>query len=471
MPVALFDIVPDNFFNVFTSIDKGIYIETLLLLYDEFKESNYMLTKSESAIALGRFFDKKIFDFQNESEEVVLKNKTISEYSYAILRYLIKYGWLEEQNDLENLEVYLSMPPFASALLETIHKIMHPDNSRTENCVLNVYLNLKEITLAGSSENIFLENAYQDTTTLNRLLQDIIHGMKVHFDNLLKQVSLANVLAEHFFEYERNINDKSYHPLKTENNAFKYRNEITKIIKELRYNDELQEKIAKQMKLNKNLDSDEDARNMVSRYLDEILKTFDNISGKLNQIDRKHTQYLNASWDRCRYLSSRDKDLPANLANIIDTIVESNDDPTYIKEVSKSLRLNGFQSLGERSLYTPRSGKVKFNPQATKIEKMSDNDIASSREKIVKENSALNSEFSIENVKRYLEGLLNGNTSVNTRDIIIADTTELIKLILALDMAGKANSEFKATVFSGNVHVNEFNIPEILFERKTTHVF
>lgn len=464
--MPLFNIVPSNFFKMFTTVNKHIYVDSLLVLYSEFKESNYMLTKLESTVALGKYFDKKIYDFQDEDNEPVPKNKTVSEYCNLIIRNFLKYGWLEEQNDVENLEVYVSMPPYASAFLETINEILNPDNSRTDNCVLSIYLNLKEISIAGSNEHMFLENAYGDTVKLNRLLQDIIHNMKLHFDSLLKQASIADVLNEHFYEYETNITDKSYHPLKTENNAFKYRTEIQKIIRELRYNDELQEKIAQRFKIDKKLNSEEEARIKVSIYLDEIMKTFDNVDGKLRQIDKKHNQYLHTSWDRVRYLSHRNKDLPGNIVKVIELLSHTNEDSQQvIEDISQSINLNNFKSLDKKALYVARSYQPKFDPEALIVERISSTELKNSRDKIIQEHSLKNSEFSVTNIIKYLDLNFGPNNGFSTRDVVVNNDTELIKLILAVGLAQKVQSKYQVKLLEGTVTTNGYTIPELYFER------
>jgi hypothetical protein len=465
--MSLFNIVPDNFFKILTTANRVIYLESLLSLYAEFKDSSYMLTKIECTVILSRYFDQKIYDLQPEEDEPIPSNKTVYEYCNVIIRHLTKYQWLQEQDDIENREVYLSMPPYASALLETINEIINPDNSKTDNCVINIYLNLKGILTEGNNEYMFLENAYDGTVKLNRLLQDIIHNMKLHFNSLLKQASIAGVLVEHFNEYERNIIDKSYHPLKTENNAFKYRTEIQKIIRELRYSDELQEKMMHQFKLYKKLSTEEEARHKVFIYLDEIMRTFDNVDGKLKQIDKKHNQYLHTSWDRLKYLSNRNKDLQGNIVKVIQHIVENSYESSQIvKDINNALNLSDFRALTEKSVSMPRIYKLKFTPEPLAIEPTDDKEAKNRKQKILNEYGAANSEFSRDNIEIFLEKHFDGKDIFNTKDIVITDDMEFLKLVIAVNLYNKPSSKYSVNISDTVIKKGRYTIPEIQIGRR-----
>ena len=52
--------------------------------------------------------DRKVFEYEGETDEPGPISKTVQDYSYAIYKAILKFGWIEEQPDIERLEVNVS---------------------------------------------------------------------------------------------------------------------------------------------------------------------------------------------------------------------------------------------------------------------------------------------------------------------------------------------------------------------------
>lgn len=457
--MSLFDKVPENFFNIFISSNRDILIDALLVLHKEFKDSSNPFGKDQIVTVLESHLDKRVFEYKEDGE--TLKNKTLREYSTAIYRVLLKFGWIEEQHDIENFLVYISMPPYASALLDTINNIINPRFDQTEGCVTNIYLNLKAIN-DESAKYMFLENAYQNTVTLNRLLADMLHNIKIFFDVLLDQSKLGFIF-NHFNDYINEISNKRYHPFKTNDNVYKFRMEIVKMTNELIYNDNTQYTIATQMKLKNNITMEE-ANDRVLGYLDDIHTTFSNLDGKLDQIDKRYSQYLRTTEARIRYISNRDKDFVGNLTNVLKLASEKNSIiPVLFKETA---RFNNFRSLNMQSLYTVRKVKEKFNPMQTKVTKPTA-DGRKGMEKMLDMKWVDRMAYSQPQIKQYLQLLFGESDTLHSRDVFISDDIEFVKFILAISLVVKLRSGYKLTVLNeDDVHTNGYILPAMIVKRR-----
>jgi len=468
--MRLFDIIPNNLFNIFYSENRDIYAEALLAIWKGYKNSSYILSRDECATILYTHFDSKLLEYQDEnadgSADGTVEEKSMAVYAKKILRNLIRYGWIEENDELEELETYISIPVYSSEILEAITNILEPNNYETDKCVTNVYLNMKEIGIDSQNDWLFLLNAYQNTQKLNRLLQDMLHNMKMFYNNLLKQITISNLFKEHFDEYIDSMVYRKYHSLKTEDNLFKFRTEIVKKANELLYNDNTQNTITNQL-MKKNNVTHEEALDSILIYLDEIKDTFETIDSRIQQVDRKHTQYLRATIDRMNYLKNREKDFKGNLIRVIKNLADSESSDRHINAINDNLSFNYMKVLSQSSYYKIPIKKAKFNPQPLQIDTNEFEDMIEGRNKVIDQQKAKESYlYSEKFVYSFLQEKFGDNNTINTRDFILRDDSEFIKLILALRLTRKKNAEFYAEVKDNYIINNNYKIPEIIIGRK-----
>lgn len=465
--MKLFDVIPINFFNIFTSQNREIYVESLLVIWKEYKNSSYILSKEECAGFLYSNFDSKLYEFKDDDEEEEnLEEKNMSGYAKKILRNLIKFGWLEENDELEELETYISIPVYASEVLDAISNIINPVNNETDKCVTNVYLNIKAIGVEEFNEWLFLENAHQNTEKLTRLLQDILHNMKLFYNQLLKQATLSSLFKEHFDAYIESIIYKKYHSLKTEDNLYKFRTEIIKNVNRLLYDEDIQNSIITQIKKRNEIDEDE-AKYTVLKYLDDIKEVFENIDIRIKQIDRKHNQYLRTTLDRMNYLKNRGEDFKGNLVNVLKKLADEKGSDNYINAINGNIKFNLISIVSEGSIYKFPLRKPKFSPEPIQIDVDDVDSMDQIQQKIINEHRNKDSYmYSDKFIELFIEEKMQGKESINTKDFNISNDCEFIKLILALKLTRKQKSKYEAEVLDEFVYKDSYKIPEIIFRRK-----
>jgi len=463
--VKLFEIVPNNFFNIFTSSYRDIYVEAIHVIWKEYKGCSYILTRGQCQGLLYTYFDMRLYDFNDDEENDGIDEKDMSGKTNRILRKLIKHGWIEENDELEELETYINIPSYAVEILEAIDNILNPINNETDKCVTNVYLNIKAIDTEKFNEWLFFENAYQNTLKLSRLLQDILHSIKIYYSQLLKQPTLSELFSEHFNEYIESIIYKKYHSLKTEDNLYKYRTEIVKKANALLYDDEIQSILINQIQKRNGI-SEDDARYKVFTNLEEIKDIFENIDSRIKQIDRKHDQYLRTTIDRMNYLKSRGKDFKGNLINILKALGNSKDMEPYIDVVNDNIRINLVSSISEKSIYRVKSRRSEFVPQPLQLDAGNNENMEFAKCKIIDEqkNRRLYM-YSDKYIEEFLEERLNSKSEFNTKDIEINNDIEFIKLVLALKVARKQKSKYTAEILDVYVVNSKYRVPEIIFRR------
>ena len=97
--------IPDTFWSLFRSVNREIYIESLLCINQEYEYSNYFLTREVCIQVLRDLYMKKQLELKREEDETEFD--MLETPSARILNWLIRKGWLKKIEDY-----ILSIPDF-----------------------------------------------------------------------------------------------------------------------------------------------------------------------------------------------------------------------------------------------------------------------------------------------------------------------------------------------------------------------
>lgn len=86
--------IPDTFWSLFRSVNREIYMESLLVINEEYQYSNYFLTKEICVQVLSDMNAQKQVLLQREENETDFD--MLETTASRILRWLLKTGWLKK---------------------------------------------------------------------------------------------------------------------------------------------------------------------------------------------------------------------------------------------------------------------------------------------------------------------------------------------------------------------------------------
>ena len=198
----LFEKLPDNFFSILSSKNKNIYGEALITLYDaltmyrsRIRKNDYLdLLKSRSGddVCKLTFDDEDELSFENI--EPSLANK-----SNFILKRLIETGWVYIDYDAKNNVEYLLLPSYSINMLKLIYQFADDSSTHYVSYVHTTYSDLKmEDDLQDDSMYRALENAYNNTLSLEIEVTKLDHSIKVFKRQLNDMFEPNEVLKQHF---------------------------------------------------------------------------------------------------------------------------------------------------------------------------------------------------------------------------------------------------------------------------------
>lgn len=248
----LFEIIPSNFFNLFLSKNRELYIQSLILIYDNTKDNNFDLTENQCFIILSRHHSDKIFKYIPEDFDLEMPKDKIAEvYAKVILNSLCHYGWIERTPSVEDKTIYLSIPSYSIQFIEAVKNILSPASFAAEKCITNIYSNIINVSKDNILSWIQIQNAYESMKNLDTLYSEMAFNIKIYYNQLLSKTKVSSLIEEHFDNYAQSSLFSKYYSLKTDDNVFKFRYEIINRIDDIINDADLIEVIAKQYAVSK----------------------------------------------------------------------------------------------------------------------------------------------------------------------------------------------------------------------------
>lgn len=466
--MELFQIIPSNFFNIFLSDNRELYIQSMLEIYKETKDNSYDLMINQCVALLSNYHDDKIFKYKSELfDEEVSDEKIIENYSKKIVKNLTYYGWLEESIVFEEKAIYISIPSYSIQIIEAIKNIINPPTFQTEKCITNIYFNIKAITKDNIISWINVQNSYDSILELERLYQEMIFNLKVYYNRLLEKSNISNLIEEHFDNYTLSPLFNKYFSLKTDDNVYKYRYEIISIINNIVNDDELVKIISKQLSTKKQINETE-AEGEILLCLDKIKTTLEDVDRKQSLVNKKHNQYVEATLNRINYLKNRDEDFKGNIIKILKIISEDKDEQ-MIDIINKHKLIYSFKMYSYKSIYKEKVKRPPFQGQTiNEVSNTGNENEQAQKDLIILANRhKMIYKFRDSVIEDFININMGDRDSITTKDFSIEDNESFIKFVMAYKLTQKRRFEYKSKIISyGVMDYDRWRLPNIEFRRK-----
>ena len=422
--------IPDTFWSLFRSVNREIYIESLLCINQEYEYSNYFLTREVCLQILNDMNTQKRIRLEREESETELD--LLETTSSRILNWLVKTGWLKKIEDYTSLTTNIVIPDYAAIFIEAFEKLSSQELEETDLYIQNVYATLYSFQNNPKVNLNMLRTALVNTKKLNKALQDMLHNMDKFFERLLDKKTYGELLREHLDGYVEEVVRKKYHILKTSDNFYIYKMDIKKCLREIRDDETFIMKVQARSKM---LGDNQDD---VLDLLDLIERGFDDIEHRIANMDKEHTKYVRATVTRMNYLLSGETDTKGLVVQLLNKMSEDPDQmEEIITETGKRMNLSLLEILSEKSLYKRRKSRKDFISQLLPDETTGDLD----KDDILRLNR-IQMRFSKKQIEEFIENNMEDEV-MDASKINIADEEEFEKLILAYDYSTRKNSKYK----------------------------
>ena len=450
--------LPQQFWSVFSSRNRYIYMEALLTIYDEYLYNDYFLTKEICIQLIAEHFADRIVDITADDEEQEADN--MEPMATKILNRLIRFTWLKKVEDYSSFKTNIIIPDYSSLFIETIKRLSNPDSEEQDLYIQNVYTSIYSFYYDTKAGIELLKAAMINTTKLNRSLQDMLHNMDQFFGALLEKDNYEDLLLEHLNGYVETIVNKKYSLLKTSDNFYIYKNDIKKLLRAI-VEDESRLNLLKHRMMAEGKQEAE-IENEFADIIYEIERGIINMEKRISHIDTEHSKYIRATVSRLEYLLSSDDSLQGNVIALLNLMSGTNDNELYSK-VAASVLMNDPTVISTDSFYKKR-GRRKLFEETVEVEQESEDEL--SREDILRINRNKSRYNKVQIEDFILDKMKDGIYS--TKEHVIQSDEEFELLILAYDYSIRKNSPFHVVPGDkGTINTGKYTYPNMIFEKNT----
>ena len=438
--------IPSEFWSLFRSGNRDVYIEALLAINDEYQYNTYCRSKEACAQILTEMCREASWNFEREEDETEEEEK--SALPGRILSWLLRHKWLRRVEDYTTMTVNIVIPDYAAVLIDAFDRLVNEQMEETQIYIQNVYATLFSYKNDRRKSLSMLKTALVNTKKLNKALQDMLHNMDTFFVRLLEQKDYKNLLKEHLDGYVETAVQQKYHILKTSDNFYIYKTDIKRCLRELREDPDV---------------APEQEGEMLE-LVDQIERGFDDIEHRIANMDREHSKYIRATVSRLNYLLSDETErhgLLVQLLNHLGADQEPEEQLEKITQVAERMQLTGISVLNEQPLYRQRR-KKRFEDDLTVEEKPKE----LSREEILEMNQ-IRHRFTRKEIEDFIGAHMEDGV-LETDHISLKNDEDFEKLILAYDLSVRRKSPYRVVVQEEQLEDGGYRYPKMAFFMQKT---
>lgn len=461
--MAVFDVLPGNFFSVLVSTNREIYAEALLLLHQMFQfELNIKVDDFISAL-ISLQEDKEFVP--EEDDEIQEGGLTYSSKARLILGRFIKTGWVEKEF-LEGSFIEIITPqPYAIPVMKLLNEIETGGAQEYNSLVFATYSGLKQASSEHTDQMYeAILSAKANTEQLQYQLHSLYHGIRSYLRDIENQSDINDLLQNHFEDYKR-MSDKIYHPIKTMDSVHRYMVPIQNLLTDVFGNPDMMRTMCDRAMTVKKYENPEDAREAIVSAINYVLDSYQSVGGTITEIDRKHSTYTKSSIEKIRYLMTADQTIKGKLARLLKSYAEG--DATRKETIGammeRNINVNRQEFFDSKSLYhkNVRSRRIVTTPLSVESSEEPSEDLMNGMLEQIK------NMYTLSKICAYVDKLFpDGDGEVSSENMTLNEDSEFIMLLLAVLRAHDSKATYSIELEDGMVERNGYRIPHMMIRKK-----
>ena len=418
-----FDILPTNLFNALGSHTGGLqrhYMAILLRIYELAEFNRFGLTRDVVVAEIVDYLAGEDTDMLAEPAIDLLAGEEpedpppddAQEYASWILRRLVDAGWLEREQQADYAE-FIILPDYAFTVLEAFRSIR---DQKPREYTGQLYTAHQLLTNQSEdfSPALALTQAYENVRQVVRGLNELNQNIRRYSERVTRDRPVADLLRLQYDDYAQ-VLGPAYHALKTSDHISRYRRDIVTGLQEWQLDsdwiDDTADELATQGRLTPAQAADE-----INHYLRFITNQLESLDPLLEEIDRRHAQYLRTSLRQIRYqLVSADgsfKDRLMSLAGKLAALQAEGEE--WPPEAMPSFLSHWVRQPDADSLYTLPRRRAPFSPRPLVSPVLDPADIHSLRAVTLQE---LGQAITPAKIQRFVGQFFNGHQTLHVCDL------------------------------------------------------
>jgi hypothetical protein len=417
-----FDILPPNLFNVFSTQGHGNlqchYMAILLRIYGLAEFNRFGLTREVVVAEIVDYL--KTVDPEDLAAIDAEEGEESSERDYAgyLLRRLVEAGWLEREQGADYTE-FIILPDYAFTLLEAFRAIQEQKPKEFTGQLYAAHQLLSNEN-DDFSPSLALTQAYENVRQMVRGLNELNQNIRRCTDRATRdpstglRVSVPELLHLQYDDYAQ-VLGPAYHALKTSDHVSRYRRDIVVRLQSWQMDDGWLERAAGELAI-QGRRTPAQAGDEIGQIMRFIIHQLEGLDPLLDEIDRRHAQYLRTSLRQVRYqlvnAEGSFRERLVVLGRELAALLEEGED--WLPEGMPALQAPGPRQPDINSFYTPPRRRAPFVPEPVIMPLLDPGDADALRALTLQE---ISQTITPEKVNGYVRGLLNGHHRLHVRDL------------------------------------------------------
>ncbi|MGN0579033.1 MAG: Wadjet anti-phage system protein JetA family protein [Ruminiclostridium sp.] len=460
----LYDVIPENLFSILASKNKGLYVKSLFVLLDAFKQ-HLKIAKDELISMISAKLDDDIIAADFSDEDLLENERSVSGKAHFLVRRLKSVGWIliETENDFKE---YVTVPGFSYKIIQLLYDIANVSDSENFAYVYSTYSSLK---MAQGTHDPFemvtaLKDGAERTEKLVESLKSVYHSITYYNQQLINTLNINNVLYSHYEVFQEEVVSRILRPLKIKDSVPKYKMPIQLVLKTWLSEDNTVEEMARYLSANQNDVTLEECRNDILRNIHYIIDVYENLDKDfINPIDRKNRQYTKATTLKIDYLINSDQTVKGNLISLLKLLSYEKFSDDVCGCISDALELYELSYVNDESLHDRR--RVKRRTRNSELI-MSEDSVDFKIKARAMAMQIMNNKYSKKKVAAFVEGLLGDKSEITTREFDITDDDTYIMTLLSVVQADDKNSNYTIDFTDDIIKSGSYEIPYIVYKRR-----
>lgn len=447
----LFEVIPEQFFNLLTGKNKEVYADVLHLIYEQSIINRFgiphrhlrdyieeLLEAGKEGGGIAGLEDEGGVDLKIGEDLDFFEDKFRLQ-SNAILRRLEELKWIQfEVRD--GYEQFIVLPHYTNRMLSIFKEFREAKPIEYQRYAYATYQTLigEEVKLRPA---FVVREAHDYTCQLEQELLLLYQNMKNFTDQLAQKSTVSEVLDHHFDVYQDEIAEKSYHRLKTSDHVSRYRFQILQKVKEWLIDDELIEETILDSLENNFYKTYDEGQQQIRFMLHEIEEIYENLDEIFREIDVRHNQYLRSSYDRARYMSQTSAGDEQRLVEFLTYISTTySNEGTDEFEIPPIYLMNDIQFIHEKSLLTPRNRRPPHQSEIHHVVAIPDE----WKEKNIQDyKERLRKQITREKVEDFVNQMLGTRDSMEVREIVPESLEQYLMIGFVLLYGADSGTKFR----------------------------
>lgn len=443
---GLFDTLPRALFNPLAAQHAPLYAEALLTLYAETQRHNQPLSRDLAAGLIAevvdRFAAEDLAGLPGLDEAIAAESDVALARSGAILRYLVQCGWLRVETQSDFSQSY-TLPDFAFRLLATLQELVDNEPLRLQGLICAIH-DMLQMAVREGTAHIRLAEAHRQTRALMNGLKELQHNIGLHIEQVLRQLSARDVLAQVFTTYRSDVVDRAYHQLRTTDHVSRFRPGVLEALAQLSSGPQIEE-IARLLRAS---DADPSIEAAASRLLDqtrEVREQFEGLDRLLQLIDTRHSQFVDSAVRTVELQLAASTTTSGQLHAVLSALLAENAPAELAPAAEGLVSLYSMGLVDEQSLAPPGRAPTAFVPEPSATARLSEAELDAARARTLRQ---LTRAIGRDRVRRYAEALLEGRERLRAGEIALASVDEL-PLVIYLRQYGDGSLGYVAEEVEG----------------------